>query len=164
MWGKTAQIYQLKPEYQRSQNFLGRMIRFNTTGDPGGVLSSLSSGSEKAPRLLEWAGGSLLQFTGATEEEINSSHWWLGVITDSQFKQFKEADSGVKTSRAGEGRPFKQGEIGEGEFTITGGGELLRCSGDSNSLSKTWMSALILCANGGRCEWEGALGTLIPAV
>ena len=80
-------------------------------------------------------GGVLPHFTRATEEEINSKHWWLGVITDSQFKQFKEAGSGVKTSRAGEGRPFKQGEIGEGEFT--GGGELLRCSGDSNSLSKT---------------------------
>ena len=112
------------------------MIRFHT-GDPGGVSASLSSDSEIASRLLDRAvtGGSLPQFTGATEEEINSSHWWLGVITDSQFMQFKETGSGVKISRAGEGRPFKQGEIGEGEFTGPGG--LLRRSGDSNSLSKT---------------------------
>ena len=33
-------------------------------------------------------------------EYINSSHWWLGVITDSQFKQFKDAVTGVKTRSA----------------------------------------------------------------
>ena len=77
------------------------MIRFNN-GDPGGVPSSLSSdwlgfSSETAPKLLagEVTGGSLPKFTAwpheARVEYINSSHWWLGVITDSQFKQFKDA-------------------------------------------------------------------------
>ena len=42
--------------------------------------------------------------------------------------------TGVKTSGAGEGRPFKQGEIEEGE--LTGRGGLLSFSGDF-SLSKT---------------------------
>ena len=113
------------------------MIRFNTTGDPGGVPSSLSSDSEQAPRHLERAvtGGSLPQFTEATEEKINSSQWWSSVISASQFKQLDSlVGTGVKTSGAGEGRPFKQGEIGEGE--LTGRGGLLSFSGDS-SLSKT---------------------------
>ena len=67
-------------------------------------------------------GGSLPQFTEAwphsREEDVNSSHWWFGVITDSQFKQFKVAGTGVKTRGAGEGMTFKQGGEGAGEFII----------------------------------------------
>ena len=117
------------------------MIRFHT-GDPGGVPSSPSSASEKAPRLLERAvtGGSLPQFTEAwphsREEDINSSHWWFGVITDSQFKQFKEAGTGVKTRGAGEGMPFEQGGEAAGEFIIRKGGLLSTSfSGETTSLS-----------------------------
>ena len=67
--------------------------------------------------------GSLPQSTEAwphkaREEDTNSSHWWFGVITDSQFKQFKDAGTGVKTRGAGEGMTFKQGGEGAGEFII----------------------------------------------
>ena len=65
--------------------------------------------------------GSLPQSTEAwshkaREEDTNSSHWWFGVITDSQFKQFKDAGTGVKTRGAGKGMPFEleQGEQGAG--------------------------------------------------
>ena len=61
-------------------------------------------------------------------------HWWSGVISASQFEHMDFLEgTGVKTSGAGEGRPFKQGEIEEGE--LTGRGGLLSFSGDS-SLSK----------------------------
>ena len=103
-------------------------------------------------------GGSLSQLTDAWpheagEEDINSSHWWLGVITDSQFKQFIDG-TGVKTRGTGEGIPFKQGEKRAGEFSMKGG--LLRTSfsGDSTSLSPIWMSFLILCDKGGGFEGE----------
>ena len=66
--------------------------------------------------------GSLPQSTEAwphkEEEDTNSSHWWFGVITDSQFKQFKDAGTGVKTRGAGEGMTFKQAGEGAGEFII----------------------------------------------
>ena len=169
MWGKTTQIYQLRAEYQSSQNFFGRMIRFSN-GDPGGVPSSLRSDSLAgvdtlssviAPRLLARVvtGGSLSQFPAAwhkaREEVINSSHWWLGVITDSQFKQFTDG-TGVKTRGTGEGILFKQGEKGAGEFLRKGG--LLRTSfsGDSTSFSPIWRSFLILCDKGGGFEGEVA--------
>ena len=65
-----------------------------------------------------------------------ASHWWSCVISASQFEHLDFLElTGVKTSGAGEGRPFRQGEIEEGELTWRGG--LLRCSGDSNSLSNT---------------------------
>ena len=74
-------------------------------------------------------GGSLSQFPAAwhkaREEVINSSHWWLGVITASQLKQFTDG-TGVKTRGTGEGILFKQGEKGAGEFLRKGG--LLRTS------------------------------------
>ena len=38
---------------------------------------------------------------------------WSGVISASQFEHMDFLEgTGVKTSGAGEGRPFKQGEIG----------------------------------------------------
>ena len=83
--------------------------------------------------------GSLPQSTEAwphkEEEDTNSSHWWFGVITDSQFKQFKDAGTGVKTRGAGEGKPFTQGDIGEGELSEQGGLRSFSFSGDSTSLS-----------------------------
>ena len=87
--------------------------------------------------------GSLPQSTEAwlhkaREEDTNSSHWWFGVITDSQFKQFKDAGTGVKTRGAGEGMTFEQGGEGAGEFIIRKGGLLsTSLSGDSTSLSPT---------------------------
>ena len=66
-----------------------------------------------------------------------ASHWWSGAISASQFKHLdiREGGTGVNTNGAGEGKPFTQGEIGEGE--LTGRGGLLRCSGDSDSHFKT---------------------------
>ena len=88
-----------------------------------------------------------------------ASHWWSGVITASQFKQLDTFDgTGVKIRGAGEGRPFIQGEMGEGEFSRRVGLLRISFSGDSVSLSPTWMSFLILCAKGERLEGEGALG------
>ena len=66
-----------------------------------------------------------------------ASHWWSGAISASQFKHLdiREGDTGVNTKGAGEGKPFTQGEIGEGELTRQRG--ILKCSGDSDSHSKT---------------------------
>ena len=108
------------------------MIRFSN-GDPGGVPLSLSSGvdtlsSAIAPILLARVvtGGSLPQFTEAREEDINSSHWWLGVITDSQFNQFIDAGTGVKTRRDAlqAGRKRSRGVLkvrGTPEYLLLGG-------------------------------------------
>ena len=80
-----------------------------------------------------------------------TTHWWSGVISASQFKHLDfSGGSGVNTRGAGEGRPFVHGEIGEGEFSGQGGLLSIYFSGDSISLSPTWMSDLILCAKGGR--------------
>ena len=63
---------------------------------------------------------------------------------------------GVNTRGAGEGKPLTQGE--KGEFSGQGGLLSISLSGESNSLSLTLMSFLILCAKGGRFEGEGTLG------
>ena len=65
---------------------------------------------------------------------------------------------GVNTRGAGEGKPLTQGEKGEGEFSGPGGLLSISLSGESNSLSPTLMSFLILCAKGGRFEGEETLG------
>ena len=95
----------------------------------------------------------------------NTSHWWSGVISASQFKHLGFISSGVNTRGAGKGgKPFAQGEIGWiwGEFTGYGGLLSISFSGDSTSLSSrlessrgsTWMSALIRCVKGGRLEGD----------
>ena len=84
----------------------------------------------------------------------------LGTIL-AQFKQFKlnfSGTTGVNTRGTGEGMPFRQGEIGEGEFPRKGVLLSTSFSGDFTSLSPTWMSFLILCAKGGRFEGKGAFG------
>ena len=78
-----------------STNFLGKILLPTVLlGDPGGVkLGELAAITESC--LLV------------------ASHWWSGVMSASQFKQLDFCDgTGVKTSGAGEGRPFTQGEIG----------------------------------------------------
>ena len=64
----------------------------------------------------------------------------------------------MKTRDAGEGTSLKQGEAGAGEFSLKEKLLSTSLSGDSISLSPIWMSLLILCDKGGRCEGEGSLG------
>ena len=93
------------------------------------------------------------------------SHWWSGVISASQFKQFPTVGfSGVKTSGAGEGKSSVQGKTGVRSFL--GKGELLSTSfsGDSTSLlSPIWISDLILWAKGERFEGESRVAGLFLA-
>ena len=96
----------------------------------------------ESPSVFTVIGGCLPQFTEtwaleAREEEINSSHWWLGVITDLQFRQFTGTGPGVNTRGIGEGMSFEQGYEGEGELSRKGELLCISFSGDSTSPSLT---------------------------
>ena len=110
-------------------DFLGKIrVPIFLRGDPGGVeLWELAAITEPCLFLPESRGKLSV-----------ASHWCSGVISASQFKQLGfSGGPGVKTSGAGEGRLFVQGEIGEGEFSGKGGLLRISFSGESTSLSPT---------------------------
>ena len=57
-------------------------------------------------------------FSMSSQSLSVASHWWSCVISASQFEHMDFLEgTGVKTSGAGKGRPFKQGEIEDRGFS-----------------------------------------------
>jgi hypothetical protein len=69
--------------------------------------------------------------------DIDSSQFEHFVTDSTTGRSVFFSFKGVKTRGAGEGKPFMQGEIGEGRFSGKGGLLSISFSGDSISLSPT---------------------------